>query len=383
MQNFVFHNPVTIVFGKGSISKLAGLVPDSGKVLLAYGGGSIKANGVYDQVTAALKGREVVEFGGIEANPRYETLLRAVEIVKAQGVSFLLAVGGGSVLDGVKFVAAASLLEGDDPWTILSPGVPVGAALPIGAVMTLPATGSEMNCFAVISREETKEKYGFGSPAVYPKFSILDPEATFSLPDRQVANGIVDAFIHVLEQYLTYPAEAPLQDRMAEAVLSTLVEIAPSAMAKPANYEARASLVWAATMALNGLVGVGVPQDWTTHGIGHELTALFGLDHAQTLAVVMPAVMRHQAARKKEKLLQYGARVWGVTAGSEDERVADAMRKTETFFQSLGVKTHLRDYGIESGWEEVPARFERRGAKLGEHGDLGAGEIREILELCL
>jgi len=382
MHNFVFQNPVKVVFGKGTIEKLAELIPLEDKVLVAYGGGSVKANGVYDQVLAALKGRDLVEFGGIEPNPRYETLMQAVGLVRAQGVSFLLAVGGGSVLDGVKFVAAASVFEGPEPWDILSCGAPVNRALPLGAVMTLPATGSEMNCFSVVSREETREKLAFGAPAVYPQFSILDPEATFSLPDRQVANGIVDAFAHVMEQYMTYPADAPLQDRMAEAVLATLIEIAPAAMAKPPSYAARADLVWAATMALNGVVGVGVPQDWATHGIGHELTALFGLDHGQTLAVVMPALLRHEMARKKRKLLQYGERIWGVVQGSEDERAVAAVQKTEEFFRSVGVKTRLSEYGITRGWDEVPARFEHRGTKLGEHGDIGAPEVREILELC-
>ena len=382
MQNFVFHNPVKLVFGKGSIAQLPSLLPSSAKLLMAYGGGSIKGNGVYAQVTEALKGRDVVEFGGIEPNPRYETLMKAVEIVRAQGVGFLLAVGGGSVLDGVKFVAAAASFKGKDPWDILASNTAVESALPLGAVLTLPATGSEMNCNSVVSREETNEKLAFAAPAVYPQFSILDPETTFSLPARQVANGIVDAFAHVMEQYMTFPAEAPLQDRMAEAVLATLVEIATQVMADPPNYSARADLMWAATMALNGVIGVGVPQDWATHGIGHELTALFGLDHGQTLAVVMPAVMRHELQRKRSKLLQYAARIWGLTAGPEEERIAEAVDRTEGFFRSLGVRTRLSEYGIAKGLEEVAGRLERRGWKLGEHGDLGPAEVREILALC-
>lgn len=382
MQNFVFHNPVKLVFGKGSIAKLSELVPASARVLLAFGGGSIKANGVYEQVKTALGEREVVEFGGIEPNPRYETLMKAVELVRDECVTFLLAVGGGSVLDGVKFIAAAARFEGSDAWDILARGAAVEDALPLGDVLTLPATGSEMNCFSVVSRDETKEKLAFGSPAVYPVFSILDPETTFSLPPRQVANGLVDAFAHVMEQYMTYPANAPLQDRLAEAVLKTLIEIAPSAAAEPPSYAARADLMWSATMALNGIIGVGVPQDWATHDIGHELTALYGLDHGQTLAVVMPAMFRHEVAAKRAKLLQYAERIWDLRVVSEDERIAAAIDRTEGFFRSLGVKTRLSEYGITGAGPEVAARLGSRGAKLGEHGSIGATEVAEILALC-
>lgn len=382
MENFVFYNPVKIVFGKGAIANLADLIPDDIRVLMCYGGGSIKKNGVYDQVKAALKGREVVEFGGIEPNPRYETLMKAVEIVRDRGVGFILAVGGGSVLDGVKFIAAASCYEKGDPWDILAKNAPVEDAVMLGSVMTLPATGSEMNTFAVISRESTREKLAFGTPLVYPEFSILDPTVTYSLPPRQVSNGIVDAFAHVMEQYMTYPAGAPLQDRMAEAILHTLVEVGPKALAEPENYDVRASVMWAATLALNGLIAMGVPQDWATHAIGHELTAIYGLDHAQTLAVVMPALWRRRKAQKAAKLLQYGERIWGITQGSEDERIEAAIAKTEAFFRSVGVKTRLADYGVAEGLDEIPARFKERGQKLGERGDIGPKEVGEILELA-
>lgn len=382
MENFEFYNPVRIVFGKGSIAKLGELIPAEARILMAYGGGSIKRNGVYDQVKKALKGREVIEFGGIEPNPRYETLMQAVELVQGRGVGFILAVGGGSVLDGVKFIAAASKYTHADPWEILSKGGAVEDAVPLGAVLTLPATGSEMNTFAVISREATREKLAFGSPLVYPAFSVLDPTTTFSLPPRQIANGVVDAFAHVMEQYMTFPANAPLQDRMAESILATLVEVGPKTLAKPEDYDARATIMWAATMALNGLIAVGVPQDWATHGIGHELTALYGLDHAQTLAVVMPAVWRLKREAKKAKLLQYGERIWGIREGSEAERVEAAIEKTEAFFRSLGVQTRLAEYGVTSGWEEIPQRFKQRKTKLGERGDIGPGEVAKILEMC-
>ena len=313
MLNFTYHNPVQIVFGKGSIAELPKLVPAEAKMLLTYGGGSIKRNGVYEQVTPRPAGRRMIEFGGIEPNPRYETCLKAVELARAEGVEFLLAVGGGSVVDGTKFIAAAVPYKGKDPWDMLTNWIRVPAnPLPLGCVLTLPATGSEMNGGAVISRNATQEKLYFVSPRTFPRFSILDPETTYSLPPRQTANGIVDALVHTTEQYLTYPADAPLQDRQAEAILLTLIEEGPKALADPQNYAVRANLMWCATQALNGLIGCGVPQDWTTHMIGHELTALYGIDHAQSLALVLPGTLRHQRQRKRAKLLQYAQRVWNL-----------------------------------------------------------------------
>lgn len=382
MQNFRYHNPTEVVFGKGSIAELPGLIPADAVVLMTYGGGSIRANGVYDQVAAALSGRRVVEFGGIEPNPRYETCMKAVTLAREQGATFLLSVGGGSVLDGTKFIAAAVPFAGDDPWDILAKGAEVKSALPVGCVLTLPATGSETNGFAVVSRDATNEKLAFFSPRVYPKFAVLDPETTASLPQRQVANGIVDAFAHVLEQYMTGDMGAPLQDRQAEAVLCTLVEQGPKAVPGPADYDTRANIMWAATQALNGIIACGVAQDWATHMIGHELTALYGLDHGQTLAVVFPATLRHQRARKAAKLLQYAARVWNITEGAEDQRIEAAIARTEDFFRSLGVKTRLAEYGIREGIERVGRRIEARGQKIGEHADLGRKEIDEILALC-
>jgi NADP-dependent alcohol dehydrogenase len=383
MQNFVFHNPVKVYFGKGQIAALTGALPASGKVLMTYGGGSIKANGVYDQVKAALAGRTVVEFGGIEANPRYETLMRAVELGRAEHVEFILAVGGGSVVDGTKFIAAAIPFAGE-PWDILAKAAPVAAAVPFGCVLTLPATGSEMNMYAVVSRDATREKLAFGSPMVWPVFSVLDPESTYTLPARQLGNGIVDAFVHVLEQYLTYPDDAPLQERTAEAILSTLVEIAPAAMAMPPDYRARANLMWCACSALNGLVRAGVPEDWTTHAMGHELTALTGLDHARTLAVVLPAVMQVQRQTKRLKLLQYGARVWGVTKGKENTRIDETIARTRAFFESVGLPTRLADHGIAAAvGEEIVVRLDGRGAfPLGERRDIDAERARKIMALA-
>ena len=380
MNNFTYRNPVELVFGKGTIAELRRLVPQGDTVLFAYGGGSIKKNGVYDQVRAALEGRAVLEFAGIEPNPRYETCMKAVDLCRREGVGFLLAVGGGSVLDAVKFIAATVPFQGE-PWDILAKHAKVEAALPLGSVLTLPATGSEMNGNSVISRDETREKLAFYSPLVYPKFSILDPETTFTLPPRQTANGVVDAFAHTMEQYMTYPADAPLQDRMAEAILSTLIEIGPKLLEHPHDYQLRANMMWTATMALNGLIGLGVPQDWATHGIGHELTALYGMDHGQTLAVVMPAVWRFKFADKKAKLAQYAERVWGV-AGTEEEKAKAAIEKTEEFFRLLGVKTRLAEYGAENAMEQVPPRLAQRGVVLGERRDIGPDQVREILRLC-
>ena len=355
------------------------------RVLVTYGGGSIKQNGVYNQVMAALSGRSITEFGGIEPNPQYETLKKAVDLARKEQVNFVVAVGGGSVIDGTKFIVAAMEYEGDEPWDILSKKAPVSGAVPFGTVLTLPATGSEMNSGAVITRAETKEKFSFGSPYTFPKFSVLDPETTYTLPLRQISNGIVDTFTHVLEQYLTYPVNAPLQDRMAEAILLTLSEEGPKALANPQDYDTMANFMWCATMALNGVIRVGVPTDWATHYIGHELTALHGIDHARTLAIVLPSLLRYKQESKKEKLLQYGERVWGVSAGTEDERLEATIQATIAFFESLGIKTKLTDYEVGGDTiKEIVRRFEERGVKdLGERADIQIKDVEEILTMSL
>nr|WP_321486469.1 iron-containing alcohol dehydrogenase [uncultured Draconibacterium sp.] len=380
MYNFEFRNPVKILFGKESISKLSGEIPADANILIIYGGGSIKRTGVYDQVMAALKGYTVAEFSGIEANPHYETCMKAVDVVKEKNIDFLLAVGGGSVLDATKFVATAALYENGDPWDILAAGVPVEKALPLGAILTLPATGSEMNGNSVITRAERKEKKAFGSPLVMPLFSVLDPECVFTLPDRQVANGVVDAFIHVMEQYLTFKVNSPLQDRLAESILATLIEEGPKVLADRKNYEAAANFMWCATMALNGMIAVGVPQDWSTHAIGHELTAFHGIDHGRTLAIVLPGVMHIKRDNKKDKILQYGERIWGITSGNEDERIDTTIARTVEFFESLGVPCRLPDYDVpESSITKIVDRFKQSEAKIGEKQDMDYVEIEKIL----
>ena len=381
MYNFEYQNPVKIIFGKGEIQKVGENIPAGSKILLTYGGGSIFKNGVYNQVKASIEGFEVVEFGGIEPNPHYETLMKAVEVVKNENITFLLSVGGGSVLDGTKFIAAAALFTQGDPWHILSRQAKVENALPIGAVLTLPATGSEMNGNSVVTRVETTEKLSFASLKVMPLFSILDPEVIFSLPDKQVANGIVDAFVHVIEQYLTFPVNSPIQDRFAESILKTLVEEGPKVLANRTDYDAAANFMWSATMALNGLIGVGVPQDWTSHMIGHELTAYHGIDHARTLAIVLPGVMHIKREQKKEKLMQLGERVWGISEGSDVERIDRTIEKAIDFFESVGLPTKLPDYGVSTETIDIICdRFKKRRFKIGEKADIGPVEIRMILE---
>ena len=383
MYNFVYKNPVKIIFGKETIQKAGAEIPDGAKVLMTYGGGSIKRNGVYELVKNALTKVDLLEFGGIEANPHYETCMKAVEIVKNENVDFLLAVGGGSVLDATKFIAAAALYKNGDPWDILAHGgnVEVQAALPLGSVLTLPATGSEMNGNSVITRIATQEKKAFGSPLVMPQFSILDPECVFTLPDRQVANGVVDAFVHVLEQYLTFNVNSPLQDRLAESILLTLIEEGPKVLANRKDYDAAANFMWCATMALNGMIAVGVPQDWATHMIGHELTAFHGIDHGRTLAIVLPGMMSLKRENKKDKLLQYGERIWGITKGSADERIDAAIAKTIAFFETLGVPTTLPEYDVPvESIDKISLRFKESGAKLGEKGDIDFAGVEAILK---
>lgn len=382
MLNFDLHNPTRIVFGSGTIARLTDLVPANARVLILFGGESARSTGTLAEVHAALGERIAYEFGGIEPNPGYETLMRAVKLVSDEKLDFLLAVGGGSVIDGTKFVAAAAVYDGD-PWEIMeSHGTKVSQAMPFGCVLTLPATGSEMNKGAVVTKKATRSKLVFASDQVFPRFSILDPVKTFSLPTRQLANGIVDAYTHVMEQYLTYPVGARVQDRFAEGLLQTLVEIAPGVLADHLDYDARANLMWAATMALNGLIAAGVPEDWSTHMIGHELTALYDIDHARTLAVVLPANLQVRRTAKREKLLQYAERVWHITEGSTEQRIDAAIARTRSFFESVGMRTRLRDYDL--GADQIDAvltQLEAHGmAALGERQDVTLAHSRQILE---
>jgi len=384
MNNFEFYNPVKIIFGKDQMMKLSAHIPENKKIMMIYGGGSILKNGVHASITKALKNYTLIEFNGIEPNPRYETAMKAVELIKAEKVDFLLAVGGGSVIDATKFIAAAAVFNGEDPWDILAKRRPVKSALPFGSVLTLPATGSEMNSGSVMTRESTLEKLAFMSPLTFPQFSFLLPDAAATLPKRQVANGVVDAFMHTMEQYMTYPANAPLQDRFAESILQTLIEEGPKAYANPADYDAMSNLMWSATLALNGLIGCGVPQDWAVHMMGHELTAQFEIDHARTLAIIAPNHYTYNIGSKKEKLAQYGERVWGITSGTLEEKAHAAIEKTVTFFHSLGVKTKLSEYtdAYSGTAQNISKRFTDRGwAGLGERQSLKPSDVEKIVQM--
>jgi len=375
MFNFNFYNPTRIFFGKDKLEVIDKNIPAGARVLITFGGGSARKSGLIDKVKANLGNRTVFEFGGIEPNPRYETLMKAVEVIRHENIDFIMAVGGGSVIDGTKFISLATYYEGDAR-DLLKFGFTrvtaeeVKKVVPFGVVLTLPATGSEMNDGAVISYDHGK--FPVMSEMTFPKFSILDPTLTFTLPKIQVANGVVDAFIHTVEQYITFPADAKVQDRMAEGILQTLIEIGTTAVKEPENYDARANLVWSATMALNGLIGTGVPQDWATHMIGHELTALFGIDHGQTLAIVYPALLEVRREQKSAKILQYAERVWHIESGSEEEKIDLAIQKTRDFFESLGIKTHLSQYGVTA--DKLPLVVEQ----LIAHGLTALSETRDI-----
>lgn len=388
MLNFDFYNPTRILFGKDRLDEIDKYIPSQANVLITYGGGSAQKSGLIGKIKTVLGNRKVYEFGGIEPNPHYETLVKAVEIVHSENIDFLLAVGGGSVIDGTKFITLASSYKGDSRNLLKYGFAPitsevVGEVIPIGTVLTLPATGSEANNGAVISYEHGK--YPVMSPLTFPTFSILDPTITFTLPKIQVANGVIDAFVHTTEQYITYPVDAKVQDRIAEGILQTLIEIGETTVTQAENYDARANHVWSATLALNGLIGAGVPQDWSVHMIGHELTALFGIDHGQTLAIILPALLEERREQKRAKLLQYAQRVWHIESGSEEEKIDLAIRKTREFFEKLGVKTRLSQYGV--GADRIPVIVEQLKAHgliaLSETGDLTLDISRKILERAL
>jgi len=375
MFNFDFYNPTRILFGKDRLDSIDKLVPSQAKILITFGGGSAKKSGLIEKVKQNLGNRTVSEFGGIEPNPRYETLMKAVEVVQREHIDFILAVGGGSVVDGTKFICLAAHYNGDARdllkfgFTQITSDV-VKKVVPFGAILTLPATGSEMNKGAVVSYEHGK--FPVMSEMAFPRFSILDPTYTFTLPKIQVANGVVDSFVHVTEQYITFPVDAKVQDRMSEGILQTLIEIGKINVDEPQNYDVRANLMWSATMALNGIIAVGVPQDWATHMIGHELTALFGIDHAQTLAIVLPVLLQVRKEQKRAKLLQYAERVWHIEKGSEDEKIDLAIRKTREFFESLGIKTRLSEYGVAA--DKIPVILEQ----LKSHGLTALSETQDI-----
>ncbi|MEN6384175.1 MAG: iron-containing alcohol dehydrogenase [Phycisphaerales bacterium] len=384
MLNFTFQNPTKIVFGKNEISQLNALIDPKAKVLLTFGGGSIKQNGIYTQVKKALKNRKTVEFGGIEPNPSYETCIKAIELGRKEKINFILAVGGGSVMDGSKFIAAGIPFKGKNVWQIVtSQGSAVKSAIPLGTVVTLPATGSEMNIFGVISRKSTKEKLAFGNPLCYPQFSILDPQVTYSLDKKQLRNGIVDTYVHVCEQYATKNINAFLQDRFAESIYKTLIDVAPAVMNGKKDYTARANFMWCATMALNGLIGQGVVQDWSTHSIGHEMTAFFGLAHAETLAIVLPAVWKYELNNKADKLAMLAENVYGIKKGTKKQKANAAITKTIEFFNSVGMPTKLSSYKLTpADCDVIAERAAKQGWNIGENFDIDPKALRKIFKLA-
>lgn len=385
IQSFEYCNPTRIVFGQDTISRLDDLIPKDAYVLITIGGGSVRRTGTLSEVEKALGDRKFSVFEGIEANPTYETLMKAVERIRQEKFTFILGVGGGSVMDGTKFIAAAVHFNGD-PWNIvLQKGSNIQSVLPFGFVLTLPATGSEMNYYAVISRKETKDKIGIASDFLYPIFSILDPTKTYSLPSHQVANGIADAFVHVIEQYLTYPSHADVQDRFSESLLLTLIEEGPKTLAYPNDYTSRANFVWAATLALNGLIATGVAQDWATHIIGHEMTVLYGIDHGRTLSIILPSLLHIMRESKKDKLLQYAHRVWNIHYDDQEKTIDEAIHRTRQFFENLGIKTHLRDYNLdEKAIDEIIDQLHRHNlTALGERQNITLEISRKILQASL
>ena len=384
MNNFEFCCPTNVIFGKGTISKLSTLIPKDKKILMTYGGGSIKKNGVYEQVKKALENHNVIEFGGIEPNPEYETLMKAVKIVKEENIDFLLSVGGGSTLDGTKFIAVAAKYTGDCAYDIVKKGIPLTESVELGDVITLPATGSEMNGGYVISRRATGEKFANSTQSAMPKFSIIDPEVTYSLPTKQTLNGIVDTFVHVMEQYCTYDVNTPLQDGWALTILKTLTQEAPKVLENPNDYETRANIFWCATCGLNNWLSVGCVQDWATHMIGHELTAIYGIDHGQSLAIVMPRLLKNQIENKKDKLVKMAKEVFNYQNDDKNISANYAIDSIYKFFESIGVKMSLSDYNINADEAaiEIYNRFKERGTILGERGIINADVAFEIVKNC-
>ncbi|MBO7926617.1 iron-containing alcohol dehydrogenase [Pseudoalteromonas sp. K222D] len=377
-MKFSYVNPTLIQFGQQQIASLTDLIAKDQKVLVVYGGGSIKKNGVYDQVAAALEGFDWVEFSGVGANPTIEVLDQAVKICKEQDIDFVLGVGGGSVIDGVKYIAASAVYDGEG-WDIPTGKYKVTSALPIGAVLTLPATGSESNQGSVVSKAATKQKLPFMSPAVQPKFAIMDPDVMKTLPQRQLVNGLVDAWVHTCEQYLTFPEGALVQDGYAEALLKALKVLGDNFENQDDAW--RANLMWSANQALNGLIGSGVSQDWATHMIGHELTAAYGVDHARSLAIVQPSLLRNQFAVKKAKLEQMGKNVFGLA--QSDDLAELTIQAIEAFYHSLDVATQLTEHGEDkaAAIDNIIGKLEAHGMlALGENQAITLKESREILE---
>jgi NADP-dependent alcohol dehydrogenase len=383
MRKFRLYNPTDIRFGEGQIEALNELLPADARVLLLYGGGSIKANGVYQAVLAGLDGRFVCEFEGVEPNPVYETLQKAAGVVKDKALDYIIGVGGGSVIDAAKFLAYLATSNADDPWDDLVSGRFPERMIPVGAILTLPATGSESNAVSVITNRTRRLKIPFASESARPAFAILDPTAMRSLDRRQLENGVVDAMTHVLEQYMTYQQNAPIQYGYAETLMRVLVEWGPKLVDEPSD-EARENVMFAANQALNGFLGAGLPQDWSTHMIGHAITAIYDIDHARTLSTIMPSVMRLRIGPKRAMLARLARNVF-LSAEISDEKAADfAISRLEQFFARMGCPVKLREYGVAVDADEIADHLERASqTALGEHADIDPQTVREIIALAM
>ena len=380
MQNFIFFNDTKYVFGKGQIARLSELVPPKTKLLVVYGGGSVKKNGVYDQVKAALKGFEYTEFWGVHSNPDVDTVRSAAAEGLLFGAQMVLGVGGGSVADAVKFIAAAIADPFADIWDMAKGAK--AKQVPFACVMTMPATGSEMNNGAVLSNNATKEKLGTFR-GDYPRFSIVDPEVVRSVPLYQRANALADAYVHVLEQYVTTPGQNRILDRWAEGVLSSLREISADAMKEDPTYDTLCDYAYAMTMALNNFLRMGITQDWATHQIGHQITAYAGVTHGESLTMVWSALADTLRGQKHAKLLQYAERVLNIRAKDEpdeEKRIDAALKETDAWFKSLGLATSLKEKGLGMDVVDfVEKRFNDYGAHYGEGKNVDGAMARKIL----
>jgi len=384
MNDFQFYNPVKVNFGKDSLELLPEMLQPYKNILLLYSENVIKDIGLYDRLMTHLDGKNILEYNGIKANPAYEDCMECVEMIRQNPVDLILAVGGGSVIDGGKFISAAAPFKGDDPWDMLAKEEPIQDTVPLFAILTLAATGSEMNCNSIVSRNSTKEKLAFSNPKLYPVASFLDPTITFTLPPRQTANGIIDSFVHVLEQYLAVNEDTDLQDGLQEGLMKTIIKHAAVVKEDPKNYASRSALMWSASMAMNYIITAGTNGDWAAHMVGHELTSLYGIDHGMSVGIVMPALLDVMEEQKHQRLVLFAKNVWGLENDSEDELVSGAIQRLKDFIENVaGIELKLSNFNVADDAAEVIAkRFTDRGWVLGEQQNIDSETVLKIMDLC-